>query len=78
MGEMLHLARTERLPNERTAQTLSLDDLLVDALERAALAAQKKRVKFRRRGDSGLRFLGQGDLFSRALDNVLSNAVKYS
>ncbi|MEO1574205.1 MAG: HAMP domain-containing sensor histidine kinase [Pseudomonadota bacterium] len=78
MDEMLQLARTERLPNERRPQSLSLDELLDEAMERAALAAEEKEVTFERSGETDITLLGQGDLLGRALDNVVGNAVKYS
>lgn len=78
MDEMLQLARAERLPNERRPQSLSVDELLDEAIERTALAAEERRVTLVRAGETGITLLGQADLLARAMDNVLGNALKYS
>lgn len=78
MDEMLQLARSERLPNERQSQTLSLDELIDESIERTGLAAEERQISVHHDGETNIRFQGQGDLLKRAFDNVIGNAVKFS
>ncbi|WP_162806684.1 CHASE2 domain-containing protein [Sphingosinicella terrae] len=74
---IVHLARAELLNYE--PEQLNLSDLLGDALDELWPQITKRRIQLQVHGDDlELPVMGEGSLLTRALINLIDNAVKYS
>ena len=78
MGEMLQMARSVEGMSEADKQTVDLSELLSDAVQRASIDADAAGVKLEQLPSPDVAFPGHVELLSRAIDNVLLNAIKYS
>ena len=57
---------------------VELDTVVVDAIDRTRLRAQAKDIRIATGGDLDVRVLGDEDLLTTAVRNLLDNAVNYS
>ncbi|WP_037346165.1 sensor histidine kinase [Sciscionella sediminilitoris] len=78
VNELISLSRlqgAERLPE---LQTVKVDEVVHEALHRAALAAESHQITMTTDEDSGLTVDGDHSLLATALANLLDNAIAYS
>ncbi|HEX7817373.1 HAMP domain-containing sensor histidine kinase [Dyella sp.] len=77
-GEMLALSRLEAGLPGMEREAVPLDELLVERLEAAAIDARARQVNLRLLASGHACVLGSRLLLERALDNLVSNAIKFS
>ena len=72
----VQLARAEYL--EYTLEEVDLGDMLIDAIDDLWPQSHAKRIEIVTHGDEQMLVLGERSLLTRALVNVIGNAIKYS
>jgi signal transduction histidine kinase len=75
VNDLLVLAEVESGPLEQQ-QTVSLKDILLDAQDRALLLAGNRKITVERQEDLWVR--GDGHKLDQMVNNLVSNAVKYT
>jgi len=78
VGGLLQLTRAEGDPAERHAETFSLDGLLRELADDAAIEAGAKEVRIDLRPGESFDVRGDRELIRRAVENVLRNAVRHA
>jgi len=77
-GEMLALSRLEAgLPGMEREQ-VALVPMMAERIDAAALDAQARQVRLLQKGATDITIQGSPLLLERALDNLISNAIKFS
>ncbi|AXB79797.1 CHASE2 domain-containing protein [Novosphingobium sp. P6W] len=74
--EFVQLARAENL--EYALEEVELGDMLMDAIDDLWPQSKAKSIDIVTRGDEPLLVMGERSLLTRALGNVIGNAIKYS
>ncbi len=76
--ELLDLSRLQGADPLPRHDTVSLDDVVNEAIDRSRLGAEARRINLVRGGDRELRVLGSESQLVIALTNLLDNAITYS
>ncbi|WP_159978918.1 MULTISPECIES: CHASE2 domain-containing protein [unclassified Novosphingobium] len=74
--EFVQLARAENL--EYALEEVELGDMLMDAIDDLWPQSKAKSIDIVTRGNEALLIMGERSLLTRALGNVIGNAIKYS
>jgi signal transduction histidine kinase len=78
VNELLQLTRSEGDPTAHALETVQLDHLVEDLIEDCEVEAQAKGCRVEREAMEPLAVLGEPELFRRAVENVVRNAVRHA
>ena len=77
--DLLYIAKIDNITTVYTTGELELAELIRGCAERQQVVADKNHIKFSFDfADGGIRYDGVGELLSRAVDNLISNAIRYA
>lgn len=76
--DLLLLAKLENTPFKELQQTVRLDELLADAVQRMTRLAHKKKISLQLTLHEPIEIRGNEDRLRSAILNILDNAIKYS
>lgn len=78
VSELIELSRLQGAERIRDPEPVDVDDLVAEALQRSASAAEAAGIEFITDAPSGLEVKGDRTLLITALSNLIANAVNYS
>ncbi len=78
VGELIQMTRAEGDPAERINEPMDLAAVVEQVAREAEIEAEVRQVRLVRRWDGEFRTTGDAPLLSRALDNVLRNAIRHT
>ncbi len=78
VGQLLFLARAEAHPFELEPEAVGLTRVLEEAMQTARPAADKRKIQLELEAATSLRVLGDRALLLQLVDNLMSNAVKFT
>ena len=76
--EIIDLSRLQVADALHPPEPVSIDDVVIEAVDRCRLAAQTKNITTAVRGDRGAMVFGDRELLVTAVRNLVDNAVAYS
>lgn len=76
--QIIELSRLQSDDALTTAQAAEVDEILGEAVDRAGARAEARSVSLTTAGATGLRVLGNAELLTTAVANIVENAVIYS
>lgn len=75
---LLRFNRLQARPEPARKENVALDELVDRVLESHRLSIEANRIRIRRGRSSNVRLNGDPDMLSTAIDNLVSNALKFS
>ena len=78
VSSLLEVTRAEGDPSARSAQPVSLGELLADVVEDCRIEADAHHCRMRLRAGEPLSALGDVELLRRAFENVVRNAIRHA
>jgi signal transduction histidine kinase len=78
VSSLLQVTRMEGDPSTRKSEEVVLGDIVEEIAETCALHANERTCQLRIRGSSSQSVVGDRRLITRALDNVVRNAIQFS
>lgn len=76
--ELIELSRLQLDNPVEAAQSVGVDQVIAEALDRCRAAAELKQIRLVRGGPAGLRIVGDKTMLVTALVNLVENGVAYS
>lgn len=76
--ELMQLSRVQGAGSVENAQVLELSAVVADAVERNQILAEKRNVRLAAAADEGVRVLGDYEMLTTAVRNLIENAIVYS
>ena len=78
VSSLFQVTRMEGDPSTRKSEEVTLGDVIGEVAETCALQANERTCHLRVRGFSSRTVVGDRRLVTRALDNVVRNAIQFS
>lgn len=78
VSQIIDLSRLQASDSMGRAETVEIDDLLIEAVDRCRVDAEEREVMITVAGDSGLRVMGDPQQLTTAIGNLVENALVYS
>lgn len=76
--EIIQLSRVESSDILENARPVHIGAVIREALERTVVIGEAKGITFKTKYDDGVRVMGDGELLTVAVKNLLENAIQYS
>ena len=78
VGQLLQVTRAEGDPDTREIASVSIDQLLKEVVEDAAMEAELRHIRIVSRIEDQVTIQGDAELLRRAIENVTRNAIRHA
>lgn len=76
--EIIQLSRLQSTDVIKNAQVIDLAEVIQEAIERNSVLAEKRKIRISADAPSGIRVLGDQEMLTVAVKNLIENAITYS
>lgn len=76
--EIIQLSRLQSTDVIKNAQVIELADVIQEAIERNSVLAEKRKIRISADAPAGIRVLGDQEMLTVAVKNLIENAITYS